>query len=175
MDLLSLSQRESKALSNLEDFSPEQVNKLCRNFLQRLLLGSQNVAPLDDKLTSAVEAIGTLLIDAAKTQCNETQLKGVLQEQGLSPDVSTVILNFYQQHGETIVSHLGRIGISFPQVVGIDWRLDYMVRSKSAGRENIPMFHVALRVMEDEKMRDVTFVASLEEMQDLLSKVRICL
>ncbi len=94
-----------------------------------------------------------------------------MQEQGLSQELMDVIAAFYEQHAETIISHLGRIGISFPQIVGLDWRLDYMVRSKSAGRENIPMFHVALRVMENEQIRDVSFLASIEEMQDLLSKV----
>jgi hypothetical protein len=120
-----------------------------------------------------MESVGTLLLDAAKTHSSDSQVKAVLLEQGIGAEVIDVIVGFYQQHQETIERYLGRVGISFPQIVGVDWRLDYMVRSKSAGRENVPMFHVALRVMENEDIREISFLASLEEMQDLLSKVSL--
>lgn len=100
-------------------------------------------------------------------------IRAVLLEQSLSNDVIDILVAFYQQQQDTITQHLSQIGISFPQVVGVDWRLDYLVRSKVAGRENVPMFHVCLHVMDkEEDMRDIKFLASLEEMQDLLSKVR---
>jgi hypothetical protein len=76
-------------------------------------------------------------------------------------------------------------GISFPQIIGIDWRIDYSIRSKSTGKDNIPMFYVSLKVLEtnnhnscgsgsneDHKVNNINFIASLEEMHDLLSKVR---
>ncbi len=97
-----------------------------------------------------------------------------MQEQGVPDEVMEILVAFYQQQQETIINHLSRIGISFAQIVGVDWRLDYMVRSKTTGRENIPMFHVSLHVMEqNEEQREVKFLASLEEMQDLLSKVSV--
>lgn len=56
--------------------------------------------------------------------------------------------------------------------MGVDWRLDHSVKSKSAGRENAPLFFVALKVRDRGVLRSVELLASLEEMQDLLSKVR---
>jgi len=50
--------------------------------------------------------------------------------------------------------------------------LDYAIRSKRLGKDNAPLFFVALKVKDGSSMRDVVFLASLEEMQDLLSKVR---
>jgi hypothetical protein len=82
------------------------------------------------------------------------------------------------------------LGISFPQIIGIDWRIDYSIRSKSTGKDNIPMFYVSLKVLEtnthsnsssisnngssnaDNKVNNINFIASLEEMHDLLSKIR---
>jgi hypothetical protein len=64
------------------------------------------------------------------------------------------------------------LGISLPQLVGVEWRLDYAIRSKQLGKENVPMFFVTLKLKHTDSIRDVTFLATLEEMQDLLSKVR---
>lgn len=63
-------------------------------------------------------------------------------------------------------------GIAAPSIVGIDWRLDYSIRSKNAGRENTTMFYVALRVKDRGVIRDINMMATMEELQDLLSKVR---
>lgn len=62
-------------------------------------------------------------------------------------------------------------GIAAPKIVGVDWRLDHAIKSKNAGRENVPMFFVALKVRDRGVLRDINMIASLEEMQDLLSKV----
>jgi hypothetical protein len=62
-------------------------------------------------------------------------------------------------------------GITAPKIVGVDWRLDHSIKSKNTGRENVPMFFVALRVNDRGVLRDINMVASLQEMQDLLSKV----
>lgn len=64
------------------------------------------------------------------------------------------------------------IGISFPSIVGIDWRLDYTVRSKHGGRENVPMFFISLQIKERGLIRYVDMIATQEELQDMLSKVR---
>jgi hypothetical protein len=56
--------------------------------------------------------------------------------------------------------------------VDIDWRLDYSIRSKHGGRNNIPMYFVNLKVKERGLLRNIEMIASLEEMQDLLASVR---
>jgi hypothetical protein len=57
-------------------------------------------------------------------------------------------------------------------LVAVDWRLDYSIRSKHAGRSNIPLFFVNLLLKEKGIVRDVELIASQEELQDMLSKVR---
>ena len=96
---------------------------------------------------------------------------------------------FYSQHQETILNYIGRIGInlfllylyfftipigiSFPQIVGIDWRIDYSIRSKATGKDNVPMFYISLKVLENNgQLNNVYFLANLEEMHDLLARVR---
>ena len=62
-------------------------------------------------------------------------------------------------------------GINAPAIIGVDWRLDYSIRSKNAGRENVPLFFVSLKVKDRGLIRDVNMIATLEELQDMLSKV----
>ena len=61
--------------------------------------------------------------------------------------------------------------IAAPMIVGVDWRLDYSIKSKNAGRENTVMYYVSLKVMDRGVVRDINMIASIEELQDLLSKV----
>jgi len=101
-----------------------------------------------------------------------------------------------------LITFIFYTGISFPRIVGMKWRLDYSIRSKTLGKENIPMFHIALEVMANEhtinhnsnnnnhkhmhsntntnssntngnnEISEITFLATLEELQDFLAKVR---
>lgn len=64
-------------------------------------------------------------------------------------------------------------GIVLPTIVGIDWRLDYSIKSKNAGRENVTMFYVSLKVKDRGVLKDINMIATIEELQDLLSKVTI--
>ena len=64
-------------------------------------------------------------------------------------------------------------GIAAPTIIGVDWRLDYSIKSKNAGRENASMFFVSLKVKDRGVVREINMIASIEELQDLLSKVSI--
>ena len=56
-------------------------------------------------------------------------------------------------------------------IVDIDWRLDYSIRSKHGGRNNIPMYFITLKVKDRGLIRNIDMIASLEEIQDLLASV----
>lgn len=64
------------------------------------------------------------------------------------------------------------VGISAPQLVDVDWRLDYHVRSKLGGKENKPVYFLVLKVREHGLIRDIQMMASLEDVQDLAGKVK---
>lgn len=105
--------------------------------------------------------------------------RGLLQEQGLRPAVVDLLAAFYAQQQEVIINHLAKMSINFSQVVGIDWRLDYDVKSKDTGKDGLPLFYVTLQVVNglvndgnSSHVQAISFTATLEELQDLLAKVR---
>lgn len=65
--------------------------------------------------------------------------------------------------------------VNAPRIVGIDWRLDYTIESSISGSERSPVYFVTLKVQDHEgdlsSIRDVTFLCSSEQLQDLQTKV----
>ena len=65
------------------------------------------------------------------------------------------------------------LGVS--RIVGIDWRLDFSIDSSASGSQNEPVYFVTLNVQDVEgdvsSVRDVTFLCSAEQLQDLHKKV----
>lgn len=54
----------------------------------------------------------------------------------------------------------------------MEWRLDYGVRSLTEGRVNAPRFLVTFKVRDTDTIRDIQFSCSLQEMQELVGKLR---
>jgi glycyl-tRNA synthetase (class II) len=70
---------------------------------------------------------------------------------------------------------------SFAHIVGIDWRLDYYIKSHTLEKANTPMYFISLKTQSPHNMNNtqqenedskVEFTASLEQMQDLINKLK---
>ena len=163
---------------------------ICKYFLQHVIAGKSTIEISDD-VEDSLCAISSLLLEAARTKANAAQVHSILIEQGIHSSLlyllsiwlthnisgvgSTIaksISELYHQHQNSIVEHLEKIGISHPTIVGMDWRLDYSVKSKHGGKVNSPNFLVCLRVKDGGLPRDIDWVATPEDMQDMLSKVK---
>lgn len=93
----------------------------------------------------------------------------------MSEELAGLICDLYEQHSGTLISHMEATGIAFPELLGMDWRLDYSIRSKHGGRKNAAMYFVVLRVRDRGLPREVQMMASYEDLQDMLAKVRCSL
>mmetsp|Transcript_29064 Transcript_29064/g.48850 ORF Transcript_29064/g.48850 Transcript_29064/m.48850 type:complete len:195 (+) Transcript_29064:86-670(+) len=172
MDTSNLSSKTTKCISELDVVRKEDLGKICKYFMQSLVKGSTAIA-LDASLDDSLCAVSTLLLEAAKLNCTVDNLKSILAELGTGLNVIEILSALYHEHLDTIREHLNTTGIAAPTIVGVDWRLDYSIKSKHGGRENAPMFYVCLRVKESGGLlRDISMMASMEQLQDLLSKVK---
>jgi hypothetical protein len=64
------------------------------------------------------------------------------------------------------------VGKQFPRVVDVSWRLSLITNSSSVRKVYEPTYLICLTVVEDGKLRDVSFACNQEEMHDLLQKLR---
>ena len=86
-------------------------------------------------------------------------------------NITKIISDLYEQNKAPLIAHLEATGIAAPMVVGIEWRLDYAIRSKHGGRGNVPMYFLTLKLKDRGIVRDEEIIATQEELQDMLAKV----
>jgi hypothetical protein len=101
-----------------------------------------------------------------------TIFRAIFNEHGVSADVTNALSELFSQHRDTLIQHMLATGIALPEIVDIDWRLDYNVRSKQGGRENKALYFVSLKVKDRGLVRSIDLVANQEELQDMFNKVR---
>lgn len=171
METLSISARATAGLGKLNAVSEPGLALLCKYFLQSVVAGSSAVV-VDDGDHEALCAVSTLLLEGAKAQSPAAQIRAVLTECGVGAETATVLTELYSTHLETLTAHMLRTGIALPEIVDIDWRLDYAVAAKHAPKLNAPVFFLSLRVKDRGLLRDIEMVADQQELQDLLASVR---
>jgi hypothetical protein len=85
-----------------------------------------------------------------------------------------------------LVELLSRTTFSFPHIVGVDWRLNYFIKSNSVERENKPVYFIRLKTnaptappssgsegsSQQQQSEDVEFTCSAWELIDLHTKLR---
>ena len=171
METLSISQKCSAGLALLNALSEPALASLCKFFLQSVVAGNSAVVVEDHE---ALCAVSTLLLEGARANSPAAQIRAVLTECGVNASASAVLSELYSTHLETLQQHMRRTGIALPEIVDIDWRLDYVVSAKnpSPAAAHAPLFFLSLRVKDRGLYRDVDMVASQEELQDLLARVR---
>jgi len=103
----------------------------------------------------------------------------MLEEYGASATVIDVYVSAYEKNLDELRRHLLTSGFSFPQVVGVDWRLDYYLKSNSVEAINKPMYIISLKTEKMDSRRlgaadtsDVQFSCSIEELQDLVDRLK---
>jgi len=115
----------------------------------------------------------TCLLEAAKHDLAAEQLAPILEENKLPDDKAKPFLSAYAQMKQEIRGILGRTSFSFPQIIGIDWRLDLFVKSDMLDQVKTPLYFLTLKTRQnDGSIKDVQFTCNLQELQDLLAKLK---
>jgi polycomb group RING finger protein 4 len=153
--------------------SSEETDSLCKTFLKSLISGTP-AGNVSDEMEPYLRAVSTCLLEAAKNKATVEALSSSLGEGGVNTSSVHLktIMDTYKTHRDTMMAHMEATGIAAPSLVDIQWRLDYSVRSKHGGRENVPMYFVTLRVKDRGIVRDIEMIASLEELQDMHARTR---
>lgn len=136
------------------------------------MITGSSALPVDKIPNEVVDSFGILLLEAGKMKASVDQLKQVLVENGIKKDRIAVIEDLYNNHLTNITRHLEYTAISFPSIVGVEWRLDYSLRSKHGGKVNMPLFFVSLQVNDNGVVKNIDLICTREELLDMLAKVK---
>jgi len=168
---IELSQRCLKSISQLESQNLSVVEKLCKYFLQMLIKQYSNIK-IDETLDESLWAVSTILLEAVKCNSSEDQLRTFLSEHFVSKDIAAVLVDTYIQHKELMLKHVETGGISAWEIISLDWRIDFAIRSKQGGRDNTPVYLLELKVLDRGLPRIIDMTANEEELQDLIAKIQ---
>lgn len=171
-----------KALADVKTFNAAQfsavaeattVSLLRETSVEQLLDSHQGLAGVDRRTLKLVHgALATLLLEAARQGFDDELFGSVLSEQGFGPKQAELLGGAYAKHRDALRVLLGRSTFHFPHIVDLEWRMDYHIKSANVERVDEFEWLVTLKTIDKGAMRDVTFSANREEMQELLSKMK---
>ncbi|RUS83279.1 hypothetical protein EGW08_008959 [Elysia chlorotica] len=129
-----------------------------------------------DKATmkAAYSGLVNLLLEAAKHDTTEQNLSTLLEECKYTTERIKEFNKIFLAQKSHIQLLLGKVGSSFPHIVDIDWRLDYYMKNNHMEKVNAAVYLISLKteVPGEAELRDIQFSCSLEQLQDLVGKLR---
>jgi len=117
-------------------------------------------------------AISSLLLEASKHDTDVTALGHILEECKLLPDRISHITSIYEKNRPLIRSMLSQIGTNPPHIVDVSWRLDYYMKSNLVSRGSQPVYLINLKTEQAGSTKDIQLACSLDQLQDLVGKLR---
>ncbi|ESP01574.1 hypothetical protein LOTGIDRAFT_238259 [Lottia gigantea] len=125
-------------------------------------------------LKSAYSGIITLLTEATKWDVESSSIGALLEDCKYTTDRINSFNNIYLSKKPLIQILLGSIGKSPPHIVDVDWRLDYYIKNNHLDKVNEPVYLITLKteVAGQSELQEVQFSCSLEQLQDLVGKLK---
>ncbi|GFS01289.1 COMM domain-containing protein 3 [Elysia marginata] len=125
-------------------------------------------------LKSAYSGLVTLILEAAKHDTTEQSISTLLEECKYTPERIKEFTKIFTAQKSHIQLLLGKIGSSFPHIVDVDWRLDYYMKNNHMEKVNSAVYLISLKteIPGEADTRDIQFSCSLEQLQDLVGKLR---
>ncbi|XP_038044419.1 COMM domain-containing protein 3-like [Patiria miniata] len=142
----------------------------------RSLKEDGNLKSLDAAVVKqAYAALCTLALEGAKHDANSSNLSPILEDCKWTTDRTESFINIFLDRKETVRVLLGNIRQVHPHIVDVDWRLDYYMKSNHKDKVNEATYLITLKTEEgglNRKTKDVQFCCSLEQLQDLVGKLK---
>ncbi|XP_076460373.1 COMM domain-containing protein 3-like [Babylonia areolata] len=125
-------------------------------------------------LKAAYSGVVSLVLEAAKHDMDADGITPLLEECKFTPDRIQGFNNIFLTQKSAIQILLGSIGNSRPHIVDVDWRLDYYIKSNHMERINEAVYLISLKteVPGKEDLQEVQFTCTLEQLQDLVGKLK---
>ncbi|XP_067657611.1 COMM domain-containing protein 3-like [Haliotis asinina] len=155
------------------------VSKACQGVLDSRLRdavsGHPDMKDVDKpSLKAAYSGLVTLIIEAAKHDSESETIGSILEDCKFSTErINTFNTTFLAQKASLQII-LGSVGNSPPHIVDIDWRLDYYIKNNHLDKVNEPVYLISLKTEQpgNSELQEVQFSCSLEQLQDLVGKLK---
>ncbi|CAL1530961.1 unnamed protein product [Lymnaea stagnalis] len=116
----------------------------------------------------------SLIVEAAKHDSNEQNISTILEECKFTSDRINEFNKIFLSQKPHLQLLLGKISSSFPHIVDVDWRLDYYIKNNNLEKIDSAVYLVNLKteIPDEKELQDVQFSCTLEQLQDLVGKLK---
>jgi len=144
----------------------------------------ESVTKADLKLVTL--SLGLLFTEAARINSSladeVSTIKSVLEDVELSTDTISCIIKAYEMDDlrDKLNDHLRNLRIKNSSIdrrrrlLDVDWRQELIVKSKNVQHKSQVNYLISLRTDKEDNDERLTFKCTLEQLQDLVYKVREC-
>eukprot|EP00128_Syssomonas_multiformis_P016063 Colp12_sorted_trinity150504_noHs@2887 len=150
-----------------------------------VLLKTQTEAEIEAKLWGAKSAgnkssikqayagIVSLLLEAAKLNSTPDEFKGALEERRVDGERLDFLVKLFVDSKQQLRILLASTSFNFPHITDASWRLDYYIKNNHIERVDQPIFTLSFKTETSGKSgEDVTFCCTMEQLQDLVNKLK---
>eukprot|EP00286_Rhodomonas_abbreviata_P015155 CAMPEP_0181319824 /NCGR_PEP_ID=MMETSP1101-20121128/17784_1 /TAXON_ID=46948 /ORGANISM="Rhodomonas abbreviata, Strain Caron Lab Isolate" /LENGTH=191 /DNA_ID=CAMNT_0023427463 /DNA_START=13 /DNA_END=588 /DNA_ORIENTATION=+ len=114
-------------------------------------------------MKTAVAGLTSVLLESAKQDLSAQDFRAVLQDSGIGLEDAEKVANEYETSKASLRRLLGRTQFSLPNLVGIKWRLDHVVKSKNLSHLNQPVFMLRFNIIQSNGQEEPLEVTCSEE------------
>jgi len=179
MDLLPESISGDLAL--LSSFSDGAFKKLVKGAFGVLLGSTEETAVTGDAelggdpvdLKRVFTALTSAILEAARADLDEASFVRVLEDSGVLSERAAAAGQGFAKYCSSLRSELSTTTFGCPRIVGVDWRIDYVVKSRHLEKNYRPGYLVTLHTLDaQDQPKDITMSCSVEELTDLVGHLR---
>ncbi|KAF2070866.1 hypothetical protein CYY_007822 [Polysphondylium violaceum] len=124
-------------------------------------------------LKQTYSAFIAFILELMKVNSDQATISDLLEDHKLSNNRIQFILNYFKEYRVAIRKALSITNFHFPHIIDINWRLDYFLKSNSLEKLNTPVYIVSLTTEQEEDQKGkVEFACTLDQLQDLVFKLR---
>jgi hypothetical protein len=138
-------------------------------------LESKVLANIDKTVLKQIYAgLVTVILEAAKRKLDSIQFKEYLEGYKFPQERVDFICQRYAEKFNVLRTNLSQSQFQFPHIVDVQWRLDYFIKSNAVEKINQPVYLIKLRTKQSPagESKDFEFACTLEQMQDLVAKLK---
>ncbi|XP_062983616.1 COMM domain-containing protein 3 [Elgaria multicarinata webbii] len=183
---MELSESVQSGLLLLADrgcFSPKAYALLLEAAFQGLLSGQADQAALDhpdlEHIDPAVlkychAAAATCIVEAGKQKADKSAISAYLEDCKFEKERIEQFCTEYQKNKDTLEILLGSIGRCPLHITDVCWRLEYQIKTNQLHKNYCPAYLMTLNVENNDSrpQPDINFSCSMEQLQDLVGKLK---
>lgn len=122
---------------------------------------------------AAYSAVVSVFLEGARADVDGDTLAAVLEDSKVEGDRSAVLVGAFAACKTELRSKLRQTGFGLPHVVGVDWRLDYHMKTNQLEKVNEPVFTMSFNTTDAHGVQAKEQLScDLAQMQDLVAKLK---